>query len=545
MPRDGRRRMGWTRQAVVLAVLVISSFTVVPAGAAGSVEQWGVYEIEMNGPAEGNPFVDVRFSAVFTNGSRSVEVTGFYDGDGVYRVRFMPEQAGVWRYETRSNRWPLSRRTGTFTVTPPTGANHGPVRVHNTYHFAYADGTTFRPFGTTCYNWLQAPDDWQEQTLKTLAGSPFNKVRMLVFPQDTDFKKSVSPTLFPFEGRPRTEWDFSRFSPAFFRKLERRIAQLGVQAVEADVILFHPYGKTWGFDTMDAVTDERYLRYVVARLAAYRNVWWSLANEYDFLRTKTSADWDRFFQIVQENDPYNHLRSIHNGYFIYDHNKPWVTHASIQNGSAVEEPGRAVLYRDVWRKPVVYDEVKYEGNENARWGQLTAQEMVHRMWAGAVAGTYVQHGECYLHANETWLSYGGVLRGESPARIAFLRRILEEGPTGGIDPIDKWQDWNMAGKPGEHYLLYFGHETPKSWPFVLYRDGLQDGMRFKVEVIDTWAMTLTAVDGVFTVKKKDRYVFVERDGRSVALPGRPGIALRIRSAGGATPDASATVPVEP
>ena len=33
---------------------------------------------------------------------------------------------------------------------------------------------------------------------------------------------------------------------------------------------------------------------------AYRNVWWSLANEYDLMRTKTMADWDRFFRIVQE-----------------------------------------------------------------------------------------------------------------------------------------------------------------------------------------------------------------------------------------------------
>jgi hypothetical protein len=26
----------------------------------------------------------------------------------------------------------------------PSKGNHGPVRVHNTYHFAYADGTPFK-----------------------------------------------------------------------------------------------------------------------------------------------------------------------------------------------------------------------------------------------------------------------------------------------------------------------------------------------------------------------------------------------------------------
>jgi hypothetical protein len=72
----------------------------------------------------------------------------------------------------------------------------------------------------------------------------------------------------------------------------------------------------------------------------------------------------------------------------------------------------------------------------------------------------------------------------------------------------------------------------------LFREGLSEGMEFRVEVIDTWAMTLTPLDGVFTVKRRDRYVFVDRDGRAVALPGKPGVALRIRYAGGAAPGVS-------
>jgi hypothetical protein len=156
----------------------------------------------------------------------------------------------------------------------------------------------------------------------------------------------------------------------------------------------------------------------------------------------------------------------------------------------------------------------------------------------------VGHGECYLHTNDTWLSYGGVLRGESWKRLTFLRKILEEGP-GGLEPIDKFQDWDMGGKPGEYYLKYFGHATPTSWTFALPRDGLDEGMEFRVEVIDTWGMTITPVDGLFTLKKKDRYSFVDRDGRDVKLPGKPGMALRIRYAGGATGKADTTVPVEP
>jgi hypothetical protein len=539
-----RGRPTW-KIAVIWLLVAAGLLFRVGAAAPDTVEQWGIYEVELKGPSDGNPFLDVRFSAIFSNGTKSVEVAGFYDGDGVYRVRFMPDQPGKWRYETKSNRWPLTGKRGAFTVGPPKPSNHGPVRVYNTYHFAYADGTPYKCFGTTCYNWLQAPEDWQELTLKTLSTSPFNKMRMLVTPQDVDFKKSLPPTLFPFEGHPRKDWDYTKFSPPFFRLMEKRIGELGDIGVEADVILFHPYGKTWGFDTMDSTTDERYVRYIVARLGAYHNVWWSMANEYDFLRTKTEADWDRFFHIVQESDPYGHLRSIHNGYFVYDHRHPWVTHASIQNGSAVVDPGRATLFRDAWRKPVVYDEVRYEGTENYRWGQLTPQEMVLRCWSGTVAGTYVGHGECYLNTNDTFLSYGGVLRGQSPARIAFLRKVLEDGPPGGIEPIDPTYDTNMGGKPGEYYLLYFGLQKPTSWSFALSRDALTDGMEFRVDVIDTWDMTITPVDGVFTLKRKDRYTFVDSNNREVTLPGKPYMALRIRYAGGKKSEVSPTVPVEP
>ncbi len=498
----------------------------------------------MSGPKDGNPFVDVRFTAEFSNGSKTVEADGFYDGDGIFRVRFMPDRVGTWRYVTKSNRWPLTGHTGSFNVTAATKGNHGPVRVRNTYHFAYADGTPFKQIGTTIYNWIDTPEELQDQTVKTLAASPFNKARMLITQQPTSYQKSFAPPRWPYAGKPPHDWDLTRFNPDFFRHYEQRIAQLRDIGVEADVILFNPYGK-WGFETMDAAGDDRYVRYVVARFGAFRNVWWSLANEYDFLRTKTESDWDRIGALVQQCDPYNHLRSIHNGAFIYDHNKSWVTHVSMQNGLAVEEPGRAEMYRDTYRKPVVYDEVKYEGKSPFRWGNLSGQEMVHRFWCGTVAGTYVGHGDYFLVNEDTWTSFGGTLKGESAPRLAFLRKIMEEGPGDGIDPIDRWQDPRVGGKPGDYYLIYFGHEMPASWEFRLYKNGVTAGMKFKVEVIDTWAMTITPVEGEFVAARKDSYDFVDAKGRSVTLPGKPGMAIRIRRLGADGNPAKAETLIDP
>ncbi len=509
---------------LVLLLLALSRI----ASAQPTVERWGLFEAGFTGPSTGNPFTDVALKATFTQGNASHDVTGFYDGGGKYFVRFMPETIGEWRFVTHSNRPELDGRSGTFTAVAPSAANHGPVSVAHTFHFAYADGTPFRQVGTTCYAWIHQGDAREEQTLKTLASSPFNKLRMCIFPKFYEWNKN-DPAYFPFEGT-ANHWDTTRFNPEFFHHLEKRLAQLRDLGIEADLILFHPYDKGhWGFDRMDAASDDRYLRYVVARLAAFRHVWWSMANEYDFMKEKTEADWDRFFHIVQSSDPYAHLRSIHNGSKIYNHTQPWVTHVSIQDGAAVGDPERAMLLRDVYRKPIVYDEVKYEGDIPQRWGQLSADEMVFRFWNGLIGGTYVGHGETYANADEIlWWSKGGVLKGQSPARLAFLRKVMDESPAEGIDPIDKWQDENTAGKAGEYYLIYFGKSTPKEWPFTLYKDALKDGQKFQVEILDTWAMTVTPVGSTFTTKKRDNYFFEDAAKKSVALPGKPYLALRIR-----------------
>ncbi len=387
------------------------------ARAENSVEQWGCFEITLAGPTNGNPFVDVTLSGRFYQGDTAIEAAGFYDGEGKYRVRFMPEKQGLWHYKTQSSSAELDGKAGEFTVTTPTADNHGPVRVAHTFHFAYADGKAFKELGTTAYVWNLQGDALEEQTLKTLAASPFNKIRFCVFPKHYDWNTN-EPAMYPFEGTPPKDWDFTRFNPQYFQHLEKRVADLRDLGIEADIILFHPYDEGhWGFDRMPAAADDRYLRYVVSRLAAYRNVWWSLANEYDFMKEKKESDWDRFFQSVQATDPYGHLRSIHNGRMIYNQNQPWVTHASIQNGSAVEDAGRAVLYRDAYRKPVVFDEVKYEGNIPKRWGNLPAEELVFRFWEGTVAGTYVGHGETYFSPDDVlWWSKGGVLAEGARAR---------------------------------------------------------------------------------------------------------------------------------
>ena len=472
--------------------------------AVDSVEKWGVFEIELHGSDHGNPFMDVNLEAKFICDEQTVNVQGFYDGGSVYRIRFMPNAKGEWRFRTNSNSRSLSGIEGRFTCTSPQEGNHGPVRIADTFHFAYEDGSRYLPVGTTCYVWTHQLKELEEQTLTTLAQSAFNKNRMCVFPKAFIFNENEPPR-FPFYGSLEEGWDFTRFNPDFFQHLELRISELCRLGIEADIILFHPYDK-WGFSTMTPSVDSRYLKYVAARLSAFRNIWWSLANEHELLWDKPDEDWERFGKIVTANDPYGHLVSIHNFVNVFDQSKPWITHCSLQKS----ETDLSAEWRTQWNKPIVIDECCYEGDISPFWGNITGEEMIRKFWEGALRGGYAGHGETYMDPKDIlWWSKGGVLYGSSPERIKFLRQILEQVPSGVLNPLVTDFEF-IAGVKDEFYLHYFSSRQPRYFDFRM-----KLGASFKVEIIDTWNMTIEELEGSYEGEFQ------------IKLPGRPYMAVRI------------------
>lgn len=499
-----------------------------------TVEKWGVFEASFDGPSDGNPYLDVAFDAVFTHKSREVRVPGFYDGNGTYRVRFMPDAEGEWSFLTRSKTAALDGKTGSLVATAPSAGNHGPVRVRNKFHFAYADGTPFLSFGTTCYAWTHQSLEMQQQTLETLKKTRFNKIRMGVFPKDYPYNVN-EPLHACFEKGADGKEDFDRPNPLLFRHFEKQVAALCERGIEADIIIFHPYDR-WGYADMSAEQDFRYVEYLAARLSAYRNVWWSLANEYDFLiDTKPMEQWDRYFHILEENDPYQHLRSIHNGDVTanFDHRKPWVTHTCIQN----PDVKRTQEWRNAYGKPVVNDEPEYEGDIMQSWGNLSARELVHRFWITMARGGYAGHGETYSHPEDLiWWAKGGELRGEAWKRIGFLRDLLEADVKHGLEPLGVIGEWpwsRVSGArdgDGDFRLIYLGEHQP-----VIWSSGLPlDSDDYDVDLIDTWEMTVTPAKKVEApVPHPTRHGAIVRGGKpdaafGVQIPRKPYQALRVR-----------------
>ena len=483
-------------------MLKLSSLAVAAAGApvvaqaapaaTGAVARWDYIEIALPGPAAGNPFIDVTLKATFRRNNMAVKVAGFYDGGGDYRIRFMPGELGDWTWTTESNAAMLNGKTGAFLCVAAKGKNHGPVSVRDSFHFGYADGSPYQECGTTCYAWAFQSGGTQLKTIETLKTSPFNKIRMCLFPKWYQHNHN-EPPLYPFPRSGETN-DYSTFNAEYFQHLERLILELRGIGVEADLILFHPYDK-WGYQSMPAEVDDRYLRYVMARFGAFRNVWWSLANEYDLLRSKSAVDWDRLAHMLVAEDPFGHLRSIHYCRSLYEYSRGWCTHAGVQDSRMELAAG----WRADWGKPVVFDECKYEGNIASQWGNISADAMTRRFWMAAVQGTYCGHGETFVNEKDIlWWSHGGVLHGQSPARIALLRKLLEEtiavgsGPIGftfmGDHPVYGARRLNDAV-----WFYYFDEHQPAEMPLVLPRD-----KTYTAELIDTLTLERTMLAGDFT-----------------------------------------------
>lgn len=504
--------------------------------------QYQKFELVFQGeePVGSQSVIDL--CATFTCQDTAKEVKGFYAGDGRYVVRFLPQQTGGVQWEVKG----LFQANGEEECTPAIESVHyGLVKPAGTA-LVYENGTRCHTFGTTVYAMMHQPQELIKQTMETLLKSPFNKVRTCMFPKYYVFNEN-EPELFAFEKKAEGGFDFQRPCFAFWDAFEQMIQACLDHSIEVDLILFHPYD-WWGFAKMTREEYLSYLDYLLARFAAYSNVWWSLANEYDSMSVFRAEDWACIEAFISQTDVYGHMLSCHYMLEPYDYTRKNITHCSVQ-GDVTEVENMMKKYH----KPVLMDEFGYEGNIFCHWGHLSGFELVNRFWLCSVMGGYGTHGETFMNQADTlWWGKGGTLIGSSPKRIGFLRSILEELP-GALVPVscnsivtmetleemrkgryrEEQNDLTRAllklpprqveqilknltkevriftGHCGKDaYLSYYGRHCTAVGDLELPEQG-----KYRIEVIDVWEMTretiLTDVNGKVEFK----------------LPGKEGIAV--------------------
>lgn len=502
--------------------------------------QYQKFELSFHGEEPEGSWSVIDLQAVFTCGGVTRKVSGFYGGNGEYVIRYLPQETGLVQWTVTG----LFNAYGQEECVPcEDGIHHGLVKPSGTA-LKYEDGTMCRPFGTTVYAMMHQSRKLIAQTIGTIKNSPFDKVRTCMFPKHYIFNEN-EPERFAFEIK-EEGFNFHRPCFAFWDAFEDMLQTLGDSGVEVDLILFHPYD-CWGFSRMTKDEYLPYLHYLLARFTAYSNVWWSMANEYDCMDAFKKEDWECIEQFIHEQDVYGHMLSCHHMLENYDFSSKNITHCSIQGDVTQVEK-----YMERYQKPILMDEFGYEGNIFCHWGHLSAFELVHRFWTCCVLGGYGTHGETFMDDKDIlWWGKGGTLKGETPEKIAFLKKIIRELP-GALEPVsaafisvEKFEDMRKGlyqeeqtdftrallsrtpeeaaciieqitrdtriytGHCGEEaYLAYYGRHCTAAGELELPEKGA-----YRIEVIDIWEMTRkTILTGAHGKVK-------------FALPGKEGVAV--------------------
>lgn len=242
-----------------------------------TIHEFGVIEFTLESKGRYDNFdLDCQVIAVFIGPSgQEVTIKAFWDGGDVWKIRFSPDQAGTWTWQTES--FPaddagLNNQNGSFECLPYKGDNqlylHGSLKLSaDKRRLEHIDGTSFFWLADTAWNGvIRGDDDNWRRYLETRVKQRFTAIQY------------VTPHWRGDELDEEGEAACSEISPivinpAFFQRIDRRIAMINESGlIAAPVVLWSLLETDLGYKLSedDAI---RLASYIVARYDAYQVVW--------------------------------------------------------------------------------------------------------------------------------------------------------------------------------------------------------------------------------------------------------------------------------
>lgn len=399
-----------------------------------SAEKWNPLQLGIPVKlSKENPYWDISVLGTFISGEDTFKIKGFWYNQDTAMIRFTPTKTGNWHYKITQNS--KSIKKGIIKVNPTKMKNHGFVRRDKKYpyHFIFDDGTRYFMFGTTYYNMVLnacAGKRWKTAVDSALV---FGINKMRVFTNSSKSSKTPYPNVSPFLQNDDSI-DYNHLNPAYWNALDKVVDYAFQKGMVVDLIMLGYGAETYA----TKVLDKTYIRYLLARYAAYPNIIWCLTNEWNYIYRdygRGKPFWNSVGEIVRHEDPYmeynGQLRplSIHQQtrvdfqFFDYD----WPVHSIVQlgvrNGQGIvkdewddtdpkfksatkfgDEWGNySVTYNLGYNMPVVNDEFGYMGepldksaatsNDRSTWPAFTREKHRNVMWGIYLAGGYGSTGD--------------------------------------------------------------------------------------------------------------------------------------------------------
>ena len=415
---------------------------------------------QVSAPHPSNPYTDGYIFGTFktATGNKQWSIEGFCDSDNgtLYRLRFMPPTPGEYIYSIEYRQgWFKKSSSGIFHVKD--GHRRGPVRIdpQNRWHFVW-EGTGEHYFfnGTTAY-WLMGWQDEQviQSSIERLHQLKINRMRVTIagrtnvyYGEPVMAGPSWSPLIRPWQtlkdlrylrilGRIGQRlglsgdlltslaslevaqdiylpgFDYGRFEVSYWQKFERALRFARDRDMVFSLVLdmndsrVHP--------APGSVDEQRFIKYVVARFAAFSNITWDLGDDLDLFR---DDQWTHATgTLIKKLDPYEHLATSHPVDNVHqDRTSDWFDFTSFQEWSRdqhvfmlAERNKQERLGRII---PQTNEEYGYEDNYPLwakRLGSDSADVLRRTAWEIVMAGGYQTAGETARRGTNVLPDTGG------------------------------------------------------------------------------------------------------------------------------------------
>ena len=440
----------------------------------GRVAKWAGIEIAFAGPesrgrGDPNPF-GIPLEVVFTSPSgRQYRVPGFYDGDGrggldgsIWKVRFSADETGEWTFASQSDDRRLDGHEGRFIVTEPPEDAPGFYRWGRLEYTGTSENKLrYLKFRDGPY-WLKAGCDDPENFLGNY--SNFNTMAKRKAAVDYLAARGVNSLYIMTHnigGDDRDVWPWlgntarkamanggrdARFDVAKLAEWRELLEYMQTKGVVPYLVLEDD--SAWkGYD------KERYYRELIARFGDLPALLFNFGEEHNENYRLSQAL--EFMRRLEQIDPYNHPRGIHNVNTPDDQyiDAPQVDFTSIQTGSpgsrsgfekALEHHRISIGWIDRCRQRgkrtlvVNFDEGRPEEDRRAWWSAYLAGGV----WEAHVRKPYDRPLSAW---EPVWTELGGA------------RAFMESLPFWEMEPHDELVKSGTAfclAKPGKIYAVY-------------------------------------------------------------------------------------------
>ncbi|MBG99289.1 MAG: hypothetical protein CMN58_02955 [Solibacterales bacterium] len=314
-----------------------------------------------------NPYMDIQLRGEFRSpkGGRTLVMPAFWDGGKQFVIRFAPLDTGQWDFRIISNVSELSGKLGSFIARP--ARTSGFLQVHNLRFWKFTEAETPHYWmGDTCYPFASIPWSLFTRLVDIRAEQKFNHIRGFILGNRNNAARVLA--------NPKTP------TVEHFQELDRRIAYLNQKGIIADLI-FGDGDNQLAELLPSRYHRERFIRYVVARYAAFNVTWQGVERFEEYKQGRKLLE--EISRHLRKWDPYSHPRSTAavttSGSLTDD---SWMDYV-VQRSS---DQTLATVEYEITPAPFVNIEVGVESNGDLIPNGVDSDTLRRRLWNAAIRG---------------------------------------------------------------------------------------------------------------------------------------------------------------